>query len=579
MNEAKEEVRERLAIEDVIGEYVQLKRTGRNWKGLSPFTSEKTPSFIVSPDKQIWHDFSSNRGGDVFSFVMEMEGMEFREALELLARKAGVDLGKYGRSDGTLAKRKKRLYALLDQAAQYYQHSLLKNKHALEYVARTRGFSKETVANFRIGYAPNTGRALRNFLDKKGYAEREMRDAGLLNTRGDDMFRGRMMVPLSDAQGAVVGFTARLIEAVEGAPKYINTPSTLLYDKGRQLFGFHLAKEAIRKNQFAVLVEGNLDVVSSHQVGERAVVAVAGTALTEMQLKSIGRLTPNVRLAFDGDAAGVTATERAIELAQKTGITLSVITLPDGVKDPDEAIQKDRDIWTSAIADAQPAVEWVIAQYARTFDVTTAEGKRRVTSRALSLIRRLEDAVEREHYLELLARITSASRGALEEKMSTIDAEAPARRLKKPSQAPVERPKDAFVYQDSLLALAAKFADTRTSLKSPIAAGFAGEQRQRIAHYLFALGLDPLPEQLPESLREDETYVKILLLRAEERYGAWDSQDHYVEAAKLARDVVNEQKRNRKNSLIAELRQAEETDDDARARQLRAELNKLIRDS
>ncbi|HEX6416173.1 MAG TPA: CHC2 zinc finger domain-containing protein, partial [Candidatus Saccharimonadales bacterium] len=237
MQDAKEEVRARLNIEDVVGEYVQLKRAGRNFKGLSPFSGEKTPSFFVSPDKHIWHDFSSNKGGDVFSFVMEVEGMDFRQALEHLARKAGVDLSLYqSQGSADLARRKKRLLEAHDLAANYYQHSLLKNQHALEYVFKKRGLSKQIVQDFRIGYAPTKGDALVQFLVKKGFSKKELADAGLTNRFGGDMFRGRMTVPLMDGSGQVIGFTARIIGDDPNAPKYLNTPQTLLYDKGRHVF-------------------------------------------------------------------------------------------------------------------------------------------------------------------------------------------------------------------------------------------------------------------------------------------------------------------------------------------------------
>ncbi len=364
MQDAKEEVRSRLNIEDVIGEYVQLKRAGRNFKGLSPFTSEKTPSFTVSPEKHIWHDFSSGKGGDVFSFVMEVEGLDFRSALELLARKAGVELSQYDtQRSGELAQRKKLLLEANDLAAKYYQQSLLRNQHAIEYVFKTRGLSKEIVQEFRIGYAPDDGEALVSALKKKGFNAKELAEAGLTNRFGGDIFRGRMTVPLMDGGGQVIGFTGRILRDEPNAPKYLNTPQTLLYDKSRHVFGLSQAKEAIRKGEVSVLVEGNLDVVSSHQAGVKNVVATAGTALTEWQLKALSRLSPNLKLAFDGDKAGIAATERAIPIAERVGLNLSIVTLPDSAKDPDELIKQDVALWQEAIEHSQPAVDWIIEEY------------------------------------------------------------------------------------------------------------------------------------------------------------------------------------------------------------------------
>ena len=342
--DAVEEVKARLSIEDVISEYVQLKRAGRNWKGLSPFSNEKTPSFMVSPEKQIWHDFSSGKGGNMFSFIMEVEGLDFKGALELLARKAGIDIEQFrtkGRQGGP---DKERLHQLLELASKFYQVQFSKNKTALTYVFTKRGYSKETALEWRIGYSPNNGSALLDFAKSKGYTEEELKQAGLSarNYRGgtQDMFRGRLMIPLQDPQGRVIGFTARLLEDNPEAPKYINTPQTVLYDKSRHVYGLHLAKESIRKSQYAILVEGNLDVIASHQAGIRQVVATAGTALTEPHLKALSRFTGDIRLAFDADKAGVAATERAIPIASRVKVSLSMIDIPSG-KDPDELIKQD----------------------------------------------------------------------------------------------------------------------------------------------------------------------------------------------------------------------------------------------
>ena len=260
--DAVEEVKNRLSIEDVIGEYVTLKRSGRNFKGLSPFTNEKTPSFVVSPEKQIWKDFSSGKGGSMFDFFMEAEGLDFKAALELLARKSGVDLEQFRPTSKGRGQGKERLYELLELSAKFYQVQFSKNQMTLEYVIKKRQFTKDTALKWRLGYAPNTGSALLKFAKNNGFSDQEMKLAGLssINYRGQaqDMFRGRLMIPLQDVAGRVIGFTARTLEDNNSAPKYINTPQTVLYDKSRHVYGLHLAKESIRKSNFAVLVEGNL---------------------------------------------------------------------------------------------------------------------------------------------------------------------------------------------------------------------------------------------------------------------------------------------------------------------------------
>ncbi|MDN5275261.1 MAG: dnaG [Candidatus Saccharibacteria bacterium] len=579
MQDAKEEVRARLNIEDIVGEYVQLKRAGRNFKGLSPFSGEKTPSFFVSPDKHIWHDFSSNKGGDIFSFVMEVEGMDFRAALEHLARKAGVDLSVYeSKGSQDLARRKKRLLEALSLAANYYQHSLLKNPHALEYVFKKRALSKAIVQDFRIGYAPTSGDALVQFLAKKGFSRNELDDAGLTNRFGGDIFRGRMTVPLMDPSGQVIGFTARIITGDDpNAPKYLNTPQTMLYDKGRHVFGLSQAKEAIRTSDYAVVVEGNLDVVSSHQAGVTQVVATAGTAMTEFHLRALRRLTGNVRLAFDGDKAGIAATERAIPIASDVGVELTIITLPGDAKDPDELIQQDVSLWQQAIDSAKPAVDWVLEQYSAREDITTASGKRAFTTAALSVVRTLGDAVEREHYEKKIASMIDSSLEAIKSKLASIPVPE-----KMPVRRPVtaslgKQPQDPYSYQDNLLSLALIDAPSQELFVHTDSAIFAGEERQMVAAYL-SKHANTAIETTPKDLQNYDTYVKILLLKADTRYVDWSDQDRYFETARLLRQVANEHKKQTQENLTQQLREAEGSGDDARASALRGQLNTLIKE-
>jgi len=576
MQDAKEEVRARLNIEDVIGEYVQLKRAGRNFKGLSPFSGEKTPSFYVSPDKHIWHDFSSNKGGDVFSFVMEVEGMDFRQALEHLARRAGVDLTQYeSKGSGDLARRKKRLQQATELAATYYQHSLLKNPHALEYVFKKRGLSKEIVQEFRIGYAPTTGDALVQFLGKKGFTRQELADAGLTNRFGGDMFRGRMTVPLMDPTGQVIGFTARILADDPNAPKYLNTPQTLLYDKGRHVFGLSQAKEAIRTSDYAVIVEGNLDVVSSHQAAVRPVVATAGTAMTEFHLRALRRLTGNVRLAFDGDKAGLAATERAVPLASQAGIELTIISLPDGAKDPDELIQNDVALWQQAIGAAVPAVDWILQQYSQREDVATAAGKRAFTTAALNVVAGLGDPVEREHYERKIAAMAGSSLEAVKAKLATVPVEKTV--AKRTARRTADIDADPQAYQDNLLSVALVDAPSQALFASIDPAIFVGEQRQAVASYLAAHAGHALTTT-PKNLQNHDTYVKILLLKADARYADWNDSDRYHETARLLRQVANEHKKQTQEQLTNQLRIAEQSDDDEQAAALRTQLSVLIKE-
>ena len=576
MQDAKEEVRAKLNIEDVIGEYVQLKRAGRSFKGLSPFSGEKTPSFYVSPDKNIWHDFSSNKGGDVFAFIMEVEGMDFRQALEHLARKAGVDLSLYeNKGSQELAARKKRLQEANRLAAVFFQQNLLRNQHAMNYVFKQRGLNKQIVQEFMIGYAPDTGDALVSALTRKGFSKHEIADAGLVNRFGGDLFRGRMMVSLMDASGQVIGFTGRIIADIKNAPKYLNTPQTFLYDKGRHIFALSQAKQAIREYDYAVIVEGNLDVVSSHQVGIKQVVATAGTALTEHHLRALKRLTPDVRLAFDGDKAGIAATERAIPIASSVGVELTIISLPDGAKDPDELIQDDPKKWQAAIDAKQPAVEWILDQYSKRVNLTTAAGKRAFTTAALAVVNTLQDPVEREHYEQQIATMTSSTLGAVREKLDQQPKEEKTFREIKNDIA--EKPPEALVHQDDALAAALIDVASQDAFGHMNIELFIGEERQAVAQYLAMHPGRALTDTPPE-LQKYDTYVKILLLRAEARYADMDASERVFETARLLRQIEYEHKKQRQLDLITELRTAEESGDEVRAGELRVTLNALIKE-
>lgn len=572
--DAKEEIRSRLNIEDVIGEYVELKRAGRSYKGLSPFTGEKTPSFFVSPEKNIWHDFSSNKGGDVFAFVMEAEGMDFRQAMEFLARKAGVDLSEY-QSAGARKRSayKKRLLAANELAARYFQQSLLRSQQAIEYVFKQRGLSRQTIQNFQIGYAPDSGTALLAALEKRGFTKREINDAGLLNRYGKDLFRGRMMIPLMDQGGQVIGFTGRIIGNVPNAPKYLNTPQTLLYDKGRHIFALSQAKEAIRKSGFVVMVEGNLDVVSSHQAGVAQTVATAGTSMTENHLKAVKRLTSDVRLCYDSDKAGVAATERAIELASHEGVELTIISLPDGAKDPDELIKSSVQAWREAVTRNEPAVEWVLRQHAGRCDLDTAVGRRTFTTAALRIVRGLADPVEREYYIKRVATMSHTSEEAIRQKLA---GEPVKKQAFKPVVANTSILKnDQAVLEDNILALALYDSRCLEELRRAGRQQWISAERELLATVLLE---EDHPQNRPKKLQKADIYVKMVSLRAEERYAAWDSGDRYIEMCHLLWEKENTHNKQTQQELLAKLRDAEAAGDEAAARELRAALNNIIKE-
>jgi len=519
MQDAKEEIKARLAIEDVISQYIELKRAGRTLKGRSPWGVDKTPSFMVSPEKGIWHDFSAGKGGDVISFVMEVEGLTFMETMEKLAAMAGVDLEKYKkRGNKDVAKRKARAKEALELATKYYQFCLSKSKRVAEYVFYKRNLNRGTVEKFRIGYAPADGKSLKKFLMSRGFAEKELEDAGLLNRFGGDMFRGRMMVPFIDTNG-VIGFTARVLDKSE--PKYLNTSDTILFNKSRFIFGLAQAKEAIRKDGFVVIVEGNMDVISSHQAGVTQAVATSGTAMTEQHLKILSRLTSDIRLAYDGDDAGVNATERAIKLAGDLGINLTVISDYHGAKDPDELIQQDPKLWQEAVKKAQPAVEWVLDKYEEKVDLGTAFGKKMYSDVALRLLENVKDKVERAHYEEMVARRLGVMREDLrgkEEDLVRKMEEKPKRRLK---QAKTEAKTDKIGKLESRL----------------MAIGVFG-------------GVN-IPEEI--DIPEDETKLAELEMIFEEKYQGWGRGALETEVRGLYERLKAEMRRTEVAKLTAEL--------------------------
>lgn len=562
-----EEIKARINIEDLASEYLELRRAGRNFKALSPWTNERTPSFIVSPEKQIWHDFSSGKGGDIFGFIMEVEGLTFREALEFLARKAGIELQQFDNIRAKqIAQKKKRLYEVLRVSANFYQHFLVRDKTALEYVFQKRRLSKEIVQEFKIGYAPKGQRTLVDFLQKKGFTLDEIRDVGMTNRFGGDIFRDRMVIALQDISGAPVGFTGRLLAESDNAPKYLNTPQTLLYDKSNNVFGLSQAKNEIRKAGFAVVVEGNMDVISSHQAGVKNVVATAGTAITTRHLKTIARFSNDIRLCFDADAAGINATERAIRLAQEVGVELSIIALnqaSNDAKDPDELIQVDSNLWRESISRPKPAVEWVFDQYEKRLDISTASGKRQFSNIALKLVKNLSDPVEKEFYLDEIARRIKTSRESLLAKFSSDKQPVKLKHIKAEKTEVV---KDDFVYEDDLLALILaeeKFAAKIVNLpKNPL----HGENRNQI--------FEIIRNNDREKLKKFENYVKILLLKADERYGEIkESADKEIE--RLVDKVKMQKLLEQKEILDSKLEAAEINSDENLKREIITQIIEL----
>lgn len=403
-NQQIQEIKERLPIEEVVSRYVKLERSGINLKGLCPFHSEKSPSFFVAPHRGSFMCFGCGKKGDIFTFVQEIEGLEFFDALKQLAEQAGVTLEL---SSNAQDKQKKDAYAILEKACLVFESYLHKDIAAQDYLAH-RGLTEKTIRQFRIGYVPDEWQSLYNEL-KKSFDEKDILESGLVikneSGRVYDRFRGRIMFPIFDSSGKVIAFTGRvLIAEQKETPKYVNSPETALFSKSHVLYGLNFAKQAIRKHNFVVLVEGQMDVIMSHQMGYANTVASSGTAFTQDQLQMIAKLTPNLLLAFDSDGAGLATTAKVWEMAVGQGLDVK-IAYYEGAKDPADTIKENPDDWKAIIKGAIHIIEFVTRLVAKIPD----ERKRlkAYQEKVLPLLKRIQTYSEKNFFIEKIAGLLS----------------------------------------------------------------------------------------------------------------------------------------------------------------------------
>jgi DNA primase len=531
------EVKARLEITEVIGSYVPLKQAGRNLKAPCPFHEEKSASFMVSPEKGIYKCFGCGEGGDIFNFVMKMEGLDFRSSLEMLARKAGVELTARKGENQEVKQLRDRLIEEHELATRYFQLALKQYSPALEYVFKQRHLTKQTLLDFRIGYAPKGWNGLTDSLRGRGFSQRELLQGGLAGQREGrstiyDMFRDRIMFPIADRSGQTIGFTGRVLD--DGMPKYLNTPQTPLYDKSQAIFGFHLAKEAVRSKGEVVFVEGNMDVVASHQAGIKQVVAASGTALTLQQLKQFKGLAKRVILAFDSDKAGIAATQRAVPLAQQLGLELHALELK-GAKDADELIQKDPALWEEAIKQAQEIRDYWIDKGLQQYDLNSAFGKRQFIERMLQivslyssdaegneLLRYQEGNIDQEVFIARVKELTQIDLAVQlkEEAAKPKKATPKASPVASPTVArtSVERTHRTSVRaqrEELYLALCLLYREARASLADLDKARFSSEPRKSVYELLKKHPKDSV-QALVDKSDSHQTYINQLLLIGEE---------------------------------------------------------------
>lgn len=418
-------IREKIDIVSFISEYIPLKKAGRNFKCPCPFHNEKSPSFVVSPERQIWHCFGCAKGGDVFTFLMEYEKMEFVEALRTLAKRAGITLSEKGFDPGVSSKKDK-IYSLNRLALEFYHYLLTKHavgKNALSYLLDERKLNEGVINTFSLGFSPNEGTALCKFLiEKKKYSREDLIEAGLaIYTKGRliDFFRGRIMFPLFDHRDNVVGFAGRVIKSQIDGSKYINSRDTLVYHKGELFFGLNIAKEEIKKQESIIIVEGELDVISCFMQGIKNVVAIKGTALTEKQALLVKRFSSKVSLCLDMDNAGFEATKRSLPILEKTGLTTTVVILPNG-KDPDEAAKTNPNDLKKAVKNDIGIYDFMLSKFIEKYGKETVEGKKKITDEMLPLISNIENEIVKEHYVKKLSDEIGSSVGALSKQMEKI---------------------------------------------------------------------------------------------------------------------------------------------------------------
>jgi DNA primase len=504
-----DEVKQRTDIVEFISQYTKLTKAGRTLRALCPFHSEKNPSFFVYPDRQSWHCFGAcGTGGDVFSFVMKKEGIEFGEALRLLADRCGVTIPSRVEPD-TQKELKERLYQANEAAAQYFHNLLLKSaaaEKARSYLAN-RGLTPKTITDFQLGYSLNSWEALKQYLLDRGYAENELLEAGLLATAEDgkthDRWRQRLLFPIKDARGRTTGFGARVLD--DSLPKYINSPQTPIFDKSATLYGLNLAAPAIRQQDSVVIVEGYMDVLTAHQNGFNNVVASMGTAITDKQVSALKRLTRNLALALDADSAGEEAMLRCVDFENTLEAEIKVIILPSG-KDPDDVIKEDPPAWPQLVAKAIPVIDYTFDMVAAKLDLTTARDKSLAADRLLPIIAQTKDVVRRTHYLQKLSRLVKVGERNLEAALKSSKA-GPAKRLlagdKEPVTRPTRYPLVSSPLEEYCLALLLQHPELRDHSQSLLVEYFENsENREVFTAWCETTDLAVLQERIDSAIRE-----------------------------------------------------------------------------
>lgn len=607
MNSDIEEIKSRLNIVDVLGTYIRLEKAGANWRALCPFHNEKSPSFMVSEERQRWHCFGCQKDGDIFSFVMEMEGLDFKEALNNLAEKAGVELKKI---NPKLAAEKSKNLEILELATKFYETQLWKGegkRNVIKYL-HDRGLGDVAMREFRLGYAPKGWRNLLQFLERRGYKIDEIKKTGLLVEKTNsqqsktnnqmvsgklsavsnyyDRFRDRIIFPVADVNGRIVGFSARVAPGGdETQAKYVNTPETEVYHKSKILYGIDKARKEMRQRDFVLLVEGNTDVIAAWQAGLRNTVAVSGTALTPDQVGIIKRYTNKVKMLFDMDSAGENATKKSIRMCFEKEMEVQIVTLPEG-KDAAELAQKNPQKLKESVEGAQGAMEYFFKKTFSRYDKNKVEDKKAIAAELLAQIENLASEIEKRHWLKKLAQELET-----DEAMLTDMLKKTALKERFGKQAPSAQISGAFNPKKKIETLMGDLAGL--ALISPDAWKRVLEEKALAAFFLKDSLLSAIVKKGKEADYNFDSFIKIL--GDHELVGAFEKayfekkyrldlnnnleeviiDDPLQEAENVFREIKKEIKKEELEKITRDLRKAEEKKDREAIQFLRLQVKKI----
>jgi len=608
-------IKDRLDVVEVLSGYMKLQKAGINYKGRCPFHNEKTPSFFVSPERQIWHCFGCQKGGDIFEFVKEIEGVEFREALKILASKAGIELELRRPTDpsqsGESTDVKQKLFEICELATKFFEKQFQSSsgKEALAYLYDS-GLTDATIAEFRLGWAPNDWESLSNYLKTRGYQEKDIIDAGLAIKRSPesgregiyDRFRSRIMFPIFEVSGQTVGFTARvfvpssaksgqlgLAKTGETMAKYINTPQTLIYDKSRVLYGLSKAKLDIKKSDRCILVEGNMDALMSYQAGVRNVVASSGTALTPTHLRLLQRYTKNLGFCFDTDQAGAMATRRGIGLALAQQFNISILEIKDPeCKDPADYVKKYSQLpvgqglpWSEVVVNAKPVIDYYFDRARSSYNPTSAESKKQIVSAVAPFVKRLSGNVERAHWVSQLSSLLRVPESAISSDIATFKddldvygrEDVVAESSVTPSTTVARETPD--VIDEMILSLVLKAPMLLRDEITEIEDGLVNERTAKIIRQVIESKPFDFKTFVACFAGEEALQLEFAYLRSQELWQGFDEETLKLEF----HNVINTARRRSINtqltSLQFDVKEAEASKDQNRLTQLTCEFNKL----